>query len=245
MLKTYEVMTHELATCAPDESVANVAAIMRDRDIGNVLVVEDGKLRGIVTDRDLALQALTGKDDPTQTPIRKFMSTKVVTGKAEWSLEQVAKSMAKHQIRRLPIVQDGQLVGIISLGDVARYEERKGVVTKSLQAISAPIGISAPNPSGRGGALIGFALAASVTTLMGWLNWSRSGRALTKQIADSKLYHTAQHALSTVLDSVVETASGKPVSDLRLQTRSHVNELPEQLPTLEYKPPQRKHAWFS
>ena len=77
MSKAYEVMTHALATCAPDESVANVAAIMRDRDIGNVLVVEDGNLRGIVTDRDLALQALTGRDDPLLTPIQKFMSTVV------------------------------------------------------------------------------------------------------------------------------------------------------------------------
>ena len=138
MSKANEVMTHALATCAPDASVADVAAIMRDRDIGNVLIVEDGKLRGIVTDRDLALQALTGKDDPLQTPIQKFMSTKLVTGDADWSLEHVARTMARHQIRRLPIVQDDQLVGIVSLGDVARYENRKNVVTKSLRAISTP-----------------------------------------------------------------------------------------------------------
>ncbi len=65
MLKAYEVMTHPLATCAPEASVTDVAATMRDRDIGDVLIVEDGKLHGIVTDRDLALQALTGQDDPT------------------------------------------------------------------------------------------------------------------------------------------------------------------------------------
>ena len=91
MLKAYEVMTHPLATCAPDASVTDVAATMRDRDIGDVLIVEDGKLRGIVTDRDLALQALTGQDDPRQTPIRKYMSTKVVTGEPAWDLEQVTK----------------------------------------------------------------------------------------------------------------------------------------------------------
>src|SRR5512137_1748210 len=98
MLKAHEVMTQALATCAPDASVAQVAAIMRDRDIGDVLVMEDGKLCGIVTDRDLAVQALTGKDDPLLTPISKFMSTKIVTGEAAWSLEQVAKTMARHQI---------------------------------------------------------------------------------------------------------------------------------------------------
>src|SRR5512147_1752808 len=80
MLKAYEVMTHPLATCAPEASVTDVAATMRDRDIGDVLIVEDGKLCGIVTDRDLTLQALTGQDDPKQTPVRKYMSTQVITG---------------------------------------------------------------------------------------------------------------------------------------------------------------------
>ena len=94
MLKAYDVMTRPLATCAPDTSVTDVAATMRDRDIGDVLIVEEGQLRGIVTDRDLALQALTGQDDPRQTPIHKYMSTKVITGESAWSLEQVAKIMA-------------------------------------------------------------------------------------------------------------------------------------------------------
>jgi CBS domain-containing protein len=244
MLKAYEVMTHALATCGPDESVTLVAAIMRDRDIGNVLVVEDGKLRGIVTDRDLALKALTGKDDPLQTPIHKFMSTKVVTGEAEWSLEQVAEIMAKHQIRRLPIVQDGQLVGIVSLGDVALHEDRKDVVKKSLQAISAPIGISASGQSGLVGALIGFALATLATTLVAWLTWNHTGRALREQMAKSEIYHTAQHAVSAARDKVDEAASSKTVRDLAHQMRSNLNDLTAQLPTLEYKTAKRKHAWF-
>jgi len=183
VLKAYEVMTHELATCAPDASVAHVAAIMRDRDIGDVLVLEDGKLRGIVTDRDLALRALTGKGDPAQTPIRKFMNTKVVTGETAWSLDQVADAMAKHQIRRLPIMQDGQLVGIVSLGDVARHEDEEDVVAQSLQAISAPSGFAASGRLGRTGALMGATLlAAAATALMAWLTWNHSGQALRKQL---------------------------------------------------------------
>jgi CBS domain-containing protein len=172
MSKAYEVMTHALATCAPEADVAHVAAIMRDRDVGNVLVVEDGKLCGIVTDRDLALQALTGKDDPRQTPIRKFMNTKVVTGEPAWSLERVAKVMAKHQVRRLPIVQDGQLVGIISLGDVARREARKRVVAKSLRAVSTPMEVFKADRSRRVGALIGAGLATVAATGMAWLTWN-------------------------------------------------------------------------
>jgi CBS domain-containing protein len=242
MSKAYEVMTRALATCAPDASVAHVAAIMRDRDIGDVLIVEDGRLRGIVTDRDLALQALTGKDDPLQTPIRKFMSTQVVTGEAAWSLEQVAKIMAQHQVRRLPIVQGGQLVGIVSLGDVALHEDRKGVAAKSLRAISTPIGISASGQPGRGGALIGLALAALATTMIAWLTWSHSGQALRKQMVQSKLYLTGQHAAGAARDKVDQAASSELVRDLRRQMRTNLNDLSAHLPTLEYKPPKRKHS---
>ena len=245
MLKAHEVMTHALATCAPDASVAQVAAIMRDRDIGNVLVVEDDKLRGIVTDRDLVLQALTGQDDLQQTPVGKYMSSKVVTGEPAWSLEQVANAMAKHQIRRLPIVQDGQLVGIVSLGDVARHVDRKDVVAKSLQAISAPIGISASGRSGRSGALIGFALAALATTVMAWLTWNHSGQALRKQMAKSELYHTAQHAMSAARDKVDEAASSKSVRNVRRDVGVKLTDLAAQLPTLEYKPARAKHGLFA
>jgi len=193
MLNAYDVMTHTLATCAPDANLAHVTAIMRDRDIGDVLVVEDGKLLGIVTDRDLALQALTGRDDPLQTPVRKFMSSQVVTGEATWSMEQVAKVMAKHQIRRLPIVQDGQLVGIVSLGDLAQQEVQKDVVAKSLQAISTPINPSDSGRSGHGTTVIGFALAALAATMMAWLTWNHSGQALRKkQLKKNELDSGAQ-----------------------------------------------------
>jgi CBS domain-containing protein len=244
MLKAYEVMTHALATCTPDESVTHVAAIMRDRDIGNVLVVENGKLRGIVTDRDLALQALTGKDDPLKTPIHKFMSAQVVTGESTWSLEQVAKIMAKHQIRRLPILQDGQLVGIVSLGDLALREDRKDVVTKSLQAISTPNSVSASKRSIPVGSLLGFSLAALATTVVGWLTLNHSGQAVRKQMANSDFYHTAQQAVRAALVKVDDAASSKPVRNLRNKVRANLKEISEQLPTLEYNTPKQKYLWF-
>ena len=245
MLKAYEVMTHSLATCAPDASVAHVAATMRERDIGNVLVVEDGKLCGIVTDRDLATQALTGKDDPLQTPISKFMSTKLITGEVDWSLEHVAKIMAHHKIRRLPIVQDHQVVGIVSLGDVARFEGRKDVVTNSLQAISTPNKLFASGRPGHGSAWLGFALAALATTLMAWLTWNHSGQMLRKQVAKSDFYHSAQQALSAARDRIEEAASSKSVRSMRKQVRTNLNELSAQLPTLEYKAPKHKPIWVN
>ena len=249
MLKAYEVMTHPLAICAPEASVTDVAATMRDRDIGDVLIVEDGKLRGIVTDRDLALQALTGQDDPKQTPVRKYMSTKVVTGEPAWELDQVTRIMAKHQIRRLPIVQDGKLVGIVSLGDVAQHEDQKHGVAKSLQAISAPNGISAAGRSGFSGALIGLALAALATTAIAWLTWNHAGQTFRKQMAKSELYHSAQQVMSTARDKVDEAASSQSMRNMRRDLRhdvdSKINDLAAHLPTLEYKPARAKHGLFA
>jgi len=245
MLKAYEVMTHALATCSPDASVSHVAAIMRDRDIGNVLIVEDGKLQGIVTDRDLALLALTGEDDPLHTPISKFMNTKIVTGEAAWNIEQVTKTMATHQIRRLPIVQDGQLVGIISLGDVALHEVRKDTVNKLLEAISTPERIAFSSRSGRIGTWIGFLLVASATAMIAWLTWNRSGQALRKQIAKSELYHTSEQAVRNARGVLDEATSSKSMRALGHQMRSNINTLSTQLPTFEYKPPKRKLKWFA
>jgi CBS domain-containing protein len=242
MLKTYEVMTYALATCSPETSIARVAEIMRERDIGNVLVVEEGRLSGIVTDRDLALQALTGDHDPQLTPVSSFMTTKLVTGEAEWSLEQAAKTMAEHQIRRLPIVQDGLLVGIVSLGDVALHEEKKDVVTKSLQAISTPNNMSVSNHSGRSGALAGLALALLATTLIAWLNWSQSGQALRKEIKSSKLYHSARDAFGSAIELVDDAASSKSMRDRRNQIRATFKDISSQLPSIEYSPPRRRHA---
>jgi predicted transcriptional regulator len=229
---------------------------MRDRNIGDVLIVEEGKLRGIVTDRDLALQALTGQEDPRQTPIHKYMSARVITGESAWSLEQVSKIMAQHQIRRLPIVQDGLVVGIVSLGDVALKSDQQGAVAKSLQAISAPIGISAPGGSGSGRTLIGLALAALATGVMAWLTWNRSGQTFRKQLTKTELYHTAQHTLNTARDKVDEAASSKSVrkarrdvdakiADVRRDVDARLNDLAAQLPTLEYKSAKSKHGLFA
>jgi hypothetical protein len=195
----------------------------------------------------LTLHALTGQDDPRQTPISKYMSTKIVTGESTWDLTQVSSVMAEHQIRRLPIMQDGKLVGIISLGDVARYEDQNRVVAQSLQAISEPQGVSFSTGMGRGGVLTtiaALALAAVATTLA-WLTWNHSGQTLCKQISDSEVYHTALVALSAARDKVDEAATSQPMRDFQHEVGVKVNSLAAQLPTVKYKPARRKFAWLA
>jgi hypothetical protein len=88
-------------------------------------------------------------------------------------------------------------------------------------------------------------MAAVATTLMAWLTWNHSGQALRKQIADSEVYHTALDAMSAARDKVDEVATSKQMRDLRRDVGVKVNNLSAQLPTLEYKPARRKHAWFA
>ncbi len=244
MRKANEVMTQSLATCSPDDSVAHVAMIMRDRDIGNVMIMENGQLSGIVTDRDLAVNALTDGGDPHRTPIRQFMCSSVITGNPDWSMGKVARTMARHQIRRLPIVQDGQLVGIISLADIARHENRKSIVTKSLKAISMSPNSARSDGAAHTGALVGLSLVALASTAIAFLTWNRSGKELRKQVEDTRLYHSAQEAVGVARDKVDEAASSKAAREIRQRIQTNLKDISTQLPRIEYKPPKRKPAWF-
>ncbi len=171
MTKAYQVMTHSLVSVSPDASVADVAEIMRDRDIGNVLVMDKGKLKGIVTDRDLATRALAESGDLQLTPIKKFLTKRVVTGQPHWDLKKVAGIMGKNQIRRLPIVRNDQVIGMISLGDVATYLPKKQV-GESLADISESSTGRVAKRMGRG-ALMG--LVFSGVALAGWMLLTRYG----------------------------------------------------------------------
>lgn len=244
MSKAYEVMTQSLATSSPDDTVTHVATIMCDRNIGDVLIMEDGKLRGIVTDRDLALNALTDSIDPHHTPIRNFMSTKVITGSPDWSMSKVARAMAKNHIRRLPIIEDNQLVGIISLADIARNTNRRSLVAKSLKAVSTPPEISRSNGAGYTRAIVGLSLLTIASTAVTLLTWNRSGKEFRKQMADTSFYHTAQQAVGTARGKIDEAASSKTARNLRQQVQANIRGLSSQLPRIEYKPPKRKSALF-
>jgi CBS domain-containing protein len=244
MTKAYEVMTQSLATCSPDDTASHAASIMLNRDIGDVLVVEDGKLCGIVTDRDLALQTLTNHGDPHLLPVREIMCDKLVVGHPNWSMSKIAHTMAKHQVRRIPIVEDGQLRGIISMSDLARQGARKGVVAGSIKAISTPPAEAKTNGRAHIGALVGLGLAALTSTALVMLTWNRSGKELSKQVADTRLYHSTQQAVGTVRDKVDEAASSKTARNFRQQMRSNMKQLSYQLPSIQYKPPKRRPAWF-
>lgn len=113
-----DVMTSNPRTVSPNDTIQNAARIMRDEDTGAVPVVENGRPVGMVTDRDIVVRAVA-EDGQLNRPVRDIVSSDVVTARPDMSTKEAAKLMSEHQIRRLPVVENNRLVGIVSLGDLA------------------------------------------------------------------------------------------------------------------------------
>lgn len=129
MPKVSEVMTKNPYSVSTTATLNDAAKVMRDREIGDVLVVrEDGSLCGLVTDRDLVVRGLANGLDPSSAAIEEICNHDPVTVSSDQSAEEAVKVMREHNIRRLPVVDGGDLVGIISLGDLAIEKDPKSVL---------------------------------------------------------------------------------------------------------------------
>lgn len=114
-----DVMTPDPITLGHEASMREAARVMRDWDIGDVLVkCEDGRL-GIVTDRDLVIRGTAEGLDPDETPLQQVCSNAVVTLSPDDPIDRAVQLVGDRAIRRLPVVTDGAVVGIVSLGDLA------------------------------------------------------------------------------------------------------------------------------
>ncbi|CAL9350007.1 CBS domain-containing protein [Streptomyces sp. DH-12] len=114
-----DIMTAAPVTVGPHTSVAQVARIMRDRDLGAVLVTDEGRLRGLVTDRDLVVRSVAEGVDPEETTVAGACSDDLVTVRPDDELDLAVRLMREHAVRRVPVVEDEHPVGVVSLGDVA------------------------------------------------------------------------------------------------------------------------------
>jgi CBS domain-containing protein len=113
-----EIMTSGVITAEPDASAVEVAQKLRDANVGSVVITERGLPVAMVTDRDLAVRVLADDVD-REAPIADYVSRPLVTGHPEMDLEEAAALMVQHRIRRLPVVDGGQLAGIVTLDDIA------------------------------------------------------------------------------------------------------------------------------
>lgn len=118
-----DIMTTDLVACDPSTSITDAARLMRDCDVGNVLVGNDGRLMGIVTDRDLVVRCLADGADPNRRTLADVCSGQLTTVDAGDDIDGAAQLMRDHAVRRLPVVDHGRPVGIVSLGDLARERD--------------------------------------------------------------------------------------------------------------------------
>lgn len=112
----------EVVTASPDQTVREAAKLMNSRGIGAVVVTEDGELRGIFTERDVLRRVVAEAREPAQTTLREVMTTTLVTTTAEMTAEECAELMTRRRIRHLPVLRNGQLAGVVTIGDLLAHQ---------------------------------------------------------------------------------------------------------------------------
>lgn len=127
------VMTPDPIAIDPSTSVRDAALAMREADVGDVLVVDDGVVTGIVTDRDIAVRAVASGANPLTTPVSEICSHVVFFVAPDDPIDRALELMREHAVRRIPVVRDGHAVGIVCLGDIVIDRDP----TSALAGISA------------------------------------------------------------------------------------------------------------
>lgn len=136
-MKVRDCMTSAAICVSEDESVAAAARIMARQNVGALPVRgHGGQLRGIVTDRDLVLRCMASGEEARHVPVGRVMTSRVATIGPEESVFTAAETMAREQVRRLPVVENGRLVGMVSLADVSRREDYAMEAAAALTEIS-------------------------------------------------------------------------------------------------------------
>jgi CBS domain-containing protein len=122
LLKLEDVMVENVITVEERATVKKTAELMNKHDIGCLVVLKKGAPAGIVTERDMLKRILLGSKDPEKTKVSEIMSKPLITGKPQMTIEDAAKLMFKRDIKKLPVSQNGQLVGLVTLTDLVRSE---------------------------------------------------------------------------------------------------------------------------
>jgi len=135
-MKIRDIMTADVATATPDTTLEEIATIMKRDDVGSVPIVEDKELYGIITDRDIVLRCIAEGQHPGEVRAEDILTEDLHTVEPDDDVEEAAELMSRHQVRRLPVVEDGRLVGMIAIGDIAVKEGDDRRSGDTLQDIS-------------------------------------------------------------------------------------------------------------
>ena len=135
MTELRDIMTTNVSSCKSVDNVFEAAVKMKEGKVGLIPVLEGNQLIGVVTDRDIVLRCIAEKR-PGSTKITDVISTDLVTGTPDMSAEDAEKLMSVHQVRRIPVVDNGNLVGIVALADLANHRQTKEEAGSALGSIS-------------------------------------------------------------------------------------------------------------
>ena len=132
-----DVMTEDPRSIGASASVVEAARLMREEHIGSLPITDDEQLVGMITDRDITTRVVAETADPETTSVGDVCSRDVISAEADKDHEEALELMARHQVRRLPVVENGRLVGIVAQADIALGENEKKTGAL-VEAISAP-----------------------------------------------------------------------------------------------------------
>ena len=139
-MQVKDLMNPSAVTVEPVASAALAARLISRHNVGALPVCgSDRRLRGMVTDRDIVLRCVAAEEDPAQTPVRDIMTRQCATVAPGDDCREATRLMALHQVRRLPVVEGGKLVGVISLSDLARSGRFDMEAAQALSEISENI----------------------------------------------------------------------------------------------------------
>lgn len=118
-MKVRDIMTDKVEIVSPDTSLENVARLMAENNIGSVPVCQEKTILGLITDRDIVIRTVAKGENPVTMKARDVMSTDIISVSPDTDAHEAADKMSEYQIKRLPVVENGKLTGIIALGDLA------------------------------------------------------------------------------------------------------------------------------
>ncbi|MDP4178325.1 MAG: CBS domain-containing protein [Bacillota bacterium] len=134
-----DLMTTNVASVCSDDTVDHAAQLMREYNVGSIPVCDNNnKIIGIITDRDIALRSSADGQNTKAQSVRDIMSSNPVVGRPDMDVNDAARIMSERQIRRLPIVENNNLIGVVSLGDIAVEPSLKNNAKEALSDISKP-----------------------------------------------------------------------------------------------------------
>lgn len=137
-MKISDVMTKTVASLNAEDTIKYAAELMKEHNIGSIPVCRDETVVGIITDRDIAIRTVADGENSLKQKVKDVMSSNPVVGSPEMDIHDAARIMSERQIRRLPIVENNNLVGIVALGDLAVEDKLVDDAGRTLSEISSP-----------------------------------------------------------------------------------------------------------